>query len=261
VVSTTIATAPSGLVINVDGSSYTSPKTFDWTASSLHSISTSSPQAGAGVKYVFSSWSDGGGISHTITVGSGAATYTATFDAFYLLTTSCSPVNGGTISLAPSSVDGYYGSAASVQLTANPATSFVFASWSGSASGTSNPINVSMTAPKSVTANFTPATGVGDAADLQPASFKLFEPYPNPFNAVTGVRFQVPDVSDVTVRMSDALGRDVKVLVHERMAAGIYTVRWDAASSPSGAYFCRMEAIPVAGGGRFMDVKKIVLLK
>jgi uncharacterized protein (TIGR03437 family) len=77
---TTIATNPAGLSISVDGQTYTAPQTFQWTQMSQHTIGTSSPQTGAGgARETFANWSDGGAISHTISVGAAASTYTANF--------------------------------------------------------------------------------------------------------------------------------------------------------------------------------------
>ena len=96
-VSITVTTNPAGLQISVDGTSYTAPRTFNWTAGSSHTLSLSSPQNGAsGTRYVYASWSDGGAQSHSITVPSSATTYTANFTTQYSLTTAASPTAGGT---------------------------------------------------------------------------------------------------------------------------------------------------------------------
>jgi len=80
----TITTSPAGLSLTVDGSPCTAPCTFQWTPGSNHTIATTSPQAGgSGTQYVFSNWSDGGAISHTITASSSPATYTANFTTQY----------------------------------------------------------------------------------------------------------------------------------------------------------------------------------
>ncbi len=84
----TIATSPANLLVSVDGgASAPAPLVENWTAGSPHTITTTSPQAGTiGTQYVFSSWSDGGAISHSITVPSTPTTYTATFNTQYQLT-------------------------------------------------------------------------------------------------------------------------------------------------------------------------------
>ena len=82
---------PAGRSFTVDGTAYTTAQTFTWTPGSSHTIATSSPQSGGtGVQYVWSSWSDGGAISHTITPTTNA-TYTADFTTQYYLT-----MNAGT---------------------------------------------------------------------------------------------------------------------------------------------------------------------
>jgi RHS repeat-associated protein len=69
----------------VDGSSCAAaPCTYQWTPGSSHSISAPSPQTASGTQYVYASWSDGLGQSHSV-APSAATTYTATF----------TPVSGG----------------------------------------------------------------------------------------------------------------------------------------------------------------------
>ena len=97
-VSCIVATFPSGLQVVVDGTTYTAPKALSWVPGSSHTVSVLSPQAGsAGSQYVFASWSDGGGQSHSITASS-ATTYTANFATQYSLTSSVSPSGAGTVS-------------------------------------------------------------------------------------------------------------------------------------------------------------------
>ncbi len=107
---------------------------------------------------MFANWSDGGAQSHTITTPADATTFTANFTAQFLLTASVSPYNGGSIVANPVSIDGYYNSGTSVQLTATPNSGFSFAFFSGGLAG-SSPQSVAMTAPLSVTANFSSGTG------------------------------------------------------------------------------------------------------
>ncbi|HET6513986.1 MAG TPA: DUF4082 domain-containing protein [Thermodesulfovibrionales bacterium] len=148
----TITTAPSGILITVDGTTYTAPKTFYWPEGSNHALSVTSPKdGGPGTQYAFSSWSDNGPQTHTIITPASAMTYTANFTTQYELTTSVSPSGAGSIS--PSS--GFYDSSAALSLSAASNTGYVFSSWSGDCSGTSNSTMVTMTAPKTCTATFT----------------------------------------------------------------------------------------------------------
>ena len=64
----------------MDGVTYTSAQTFIWVQGSSHALATTSPQNGStGVRYVFTNWSDGGVLSHSVTAPATATTYTVTY--------------------------------------------------------------------------------------------------------------------------------------------------------------------------------------
>jgi N-acetylneuraminic acid mutarotase len=148
----TVQTSPGGLSFIADGQTYTASKSFNWSAGSTHTIATTTPQSGApGVRYYFSSWSDGGGISHTVTP-TRTTTYTAKFGTQYYLT-----MNAGTGgSVTPNS--GWKTTGSSVTISAKPSTGYSFTNWTGagtgSFSGTDNPASVIMNSPITETATF-----------------------------------------------------------------------------------------------------------
>jgi hypothetical protein len=150
---TIVTTSPPGLNIVVDGTTYTAPQNFTWTANSSHTINAPSPQ-GTGTRYVFAGWSDKGNQSHSVTAASGGTTYTATFNPQYLLTAQAAPSSGGSVAATPASTDGYYPAGTSVSLRATARTGFMFSRWGGGLSGTTNPQAVTMDGPRSVTATF-----------------------------------------------------------------------------------------------------------
>jgi hypothetical protein len=156
----TIQTSPAGLSFTVDGTQYTTARTFNWVPGDRHTVSTATPQISLNTRYVFANWSDSGAISHEITVPSSAATYTANFTTQYRLTTTISPTAGGTISLSPTSADGFYSSGASVQLTATPNANYVFSGWAGDVPLQTNPQTVTMSLPRNVTAIFSSTSGI-----------------------------------------------------------------------------------------------------
>lgn len=94
----------------------------------------------------------------------------------------------------------------------------------------------------------------GDGAgggDLPPAAapgaLRLDEPWPNPFNPATNLRYALPRDGDVTVAIHDLQGRLVRVLVSGRQEAGEHVVSWDGRDDggrrvPSGPYLGRVEA-------------------
>lgn len=82
----------------------------------------------------------------------------------YLLTTTVTPVaSGNGVALDPPG--GAYDPGTAVKLTAVPARGYAFTSWSGDASGTANPVTVTVDQDKKVVANFT-ATTAGGGVDL-----------------------------------------------------------------------------------------------
>jgi N-acetylneuraminic acid mutarotase len=149
----TVDTSPAGLSMIVDGQTYTAPKSFNWSPGSSHTIATTTPQSGApGVRHYFSSWSDGGAISHTVTPTK-STTYTAKFGTQYYLTMNAG--TGGTVSPASS----WRTIGSTVAISAKPSTGYSFTNWTGtgtgSFSGTDNPASVIMNGPISETASFT----------------------------------------------------------------------------------------------------------
>jgi hypothetical protein len=88
-----------------------------------------------------------------------------------------------------------------------------------------------------------------------PTHFSLEQNYPNPFNPSTNISFSVPSKSLVTLKLYDALGREVTSLLAEELAAGTYSRQWNAAKLPSGVYFYRLQA------GEYVETKKMILLK
>lgn len=147
-------TSPTGRSISVDGTNYSATTVFTWVAGSSHAVATTSPQSGgSGVQYVWSNWSDGGALSHSIspTVNT---TYTANFAAQYFLTMNAGA--GGTTT--PTS--GWYNSGVITQLTATANAGYTFTSWAGSGSGAysgaNNPASATINGPITETASFTP---------------------------------------------------------------------------------------------------------
>ena len=156
----TVQTNPEGLQFTVDGgTAQTAPATVSLTQGS-HTIAVATTQQGAaGTQDVFTSWSDGGAASHSITVGAGAATYTASFSVQYLLAITAAPASGGSIAANPGSNRGYYNPGTTVQLTAVPAAGYQLSYWAGDLSGSANPQSLTMNGPHSVSAAFSSNSG------------------------------------------------------------------------------------------------------
>jgi hypothetical protein len=155
-ISITVTTNPAGLSFSADGQTYATAQSFLWVSGTSHTIATTTPQGSGTTRYVFANWSDSAAISHSILVPSAPATYTATFTTQYLLTATASPTTGGNTGANPSSVDGFYDTGTSVQLTATANSGYAFAGFSGNLTGSTNPQSIVMSAPRNVTALFAP---------------------------------------------------------------------------------------------------------
>jgi hypothetical protein len=107
-------------------------------------------------------------------------------------------------------------------------------------------------APLAITVTGTTDAGVPAAV---PAAYALSDNYPNPFNPSTTIAYALPARSEVSLKVYSVLGREVATLADGVDGPGERSVVFDAASLPSGVYFCRLEA----GGMRF--VKKLVLMR
>lgn len=96
-----------------------------------------------------------------------------------------------------------------------------------------------------------------------PDGFRLLPNVPNPFNAVTDIRYQISDgkfPAHTTLTIFNGLGQKVRTLVDENQEPGYYTVTWNGRDDEdwpvsSGVYFVSLEI------DRFTDIRKMVLLK
>jgi hypothetical protein len=98
-----------------------------------------------------------------------------------------------------------------------------------------------------------PGVAAGEGVAL--ASVAFLESSPNPFGLSTTIRYGVPRDAFVTLRVYDALGREVATLVQAERRAGSHAARFDGRDLPSGVYFCRLTA------GELVRTSKALLLK
>jgi hypothetical protein len=73
------------------------------------------------------------------------------------------------------------------------------------------------------------------------ANYVLRQNRPNPFNPSTNIEFTIPEETQVSLKVMDALGRVVAVLVQEIRAKGTYTESFNAGELPSGVYYYKLE--------------------
>ena len=100
-----------------------------------------------------------------------------------------------------------------------------------------------------------PVKVVEPGVAIVPENYVLHQNFPNPFNPVTTIRFELPTASDVKLSIYDITGRLVEELLNTNMNAGAYDLRWNAANLSSGMYLYRLET------PEFTATNKLLLLK
>ena len=100
-----------------------------------------------------------------------------------------------------------------------------------------------------------PPVNVGQISEAVVKEYLLMQNFPNPFNPLTKISYQIPKTELVKIKVYDPIGNEVASLVDDIKDAGIHEVSFDAASLTSGIYFYRLQA------GDFIQTKKMVLMK
>ena len=88
-----------------------------------------------------------------------------------------------------------------------------------------------------------------------PTEFSLDQNYPNPFNPTTIIQFALPVKTLVSIKLYDALGREVRSLLNKEMEPGIYKLHLDARELASGIYFYQIQA------NNFIQTRKMLIIK
>jgi len=101
---------------------------------------------------------------------------------------------------------------------------------------------------------------IGENPNRIPTGFHLYPAFPNPFNPITTLRYDLPENSFVTIIIYDILGREVKSLINQTQNGGYKSILWDGTndhghSMSTGVYLYSIQA------GNYVRTKKMVLLK
>ncbi|RPI19736.1 MAG: T9SS C-terminal target domain-containing protein [Ignavibacteriae bacterium] len=116
--------------------------------------------------------------------------------------------------------------------------------------------NTCNTSPTTNTWHFeTEYEGIEQISNIIPKEFKLYNNYPNPFNPITRIPFDIPRKSFVSLKIWDIMGREIMTLINEEMHAGKYEYEFYAPSISSGIYFYRLES------SDYVSIKRMILLK
>jgi len=83
----------------------------------------------------------------------------------------------------------------------------------------------------------------------------LEQNYPNPFNPATTISYTLPIAGNVTLKVFDITGKEVRMLDNGYKAAGKYSVTFNASDLASGMYIYRIQT------SNFSEVRKMLLMK
>lgn len=100
-------------------------------------------------------------------------------------------------------------------------------------------------------------TTVDDSKQV-PGNYKLFRNYPNPFNPITTIEYQLTGEEIVTLKVYDLLGTEIKTLLTETSQnAGVHKVAFDGVNLSSGIYLSKL----TVKGNPLPLFNKMILLK
>ena len=90
--------------------------------------------------------------------------------------------------------------------------------------------------------------------------FKYYQPYPNPFNPVINIQYELNKDALLNITIYDMLGRQVKTLINGLQTSGNKIIQWNATIDQgqpvsAGVYLYIIEAV------EFKQIKKIIFLK
>ena len=95
---------------------------------------------------------------------------------------------------------------------------------------------------------------------ILPVETNLYQNYPNPFNPSTNIKFRISETGNVSIKIYNVLGKEIKQLLQENLPSGEHNIQWDGkgnegSTEPSGIYFIQMIA------GSYQKTIKTILLK
>ena len=95
---------------------------------------------------------------------------------------------------------------------------------------------------------------------LMPNQFRVYDAYPNPFNPVTTLRYQLPEANMVTVTIYDMAGRQVKNLIDQQQGQGLHSIQWNGTNNlgntvSAGIYLYQVHS------GVYNQTNKMIFLK
>jgi hypothetical protein len=99
------------------------------------------------------------------------------------------------------------------------------------------------------------SVGIQNISSEVPASFKLGQNFPNPFNPTTNIRFSLPESAVTTLTIYDISGKVIDKAFNGKLSAGVYEYQLNGSNLSTGVYFYTLTA------GSNVITKKMMLTK
>ncbi len=246
----------------INGTTYNTTQQLVVANGTSLTIQAQSPRTVGLNQYVYTHWSNGGDTTQTITVNS-ILNLTAFYKIQYRLVLNSSIGNsfGGNV---------FYDSASSAtfgvlsRIFVSGGTTYYFRGWTGTgvgsytspdSTGLDSAVTVTMGNPFTEAARWTTTIGINQISSLVPEKFNLYNNYPNPFNPVTIIKFDIAKNQPVRIVVFDILGKEISTLINQSLPPGSYSIDFDAGNLTSGMYFYRIETAGYVKTNRMVLVK------
>lgn len=97
-------------------------------------------------------------------------------------------------------------------------------------------------------------------ADQLPSQAQLYPNFPNPFNPTTTIRYELSEMTSVSIIIYDVTGRHIRQLIHKDQASGQYIIQWNGMDDfdryvSTGMYFVQFQA------GTYTQIEKMTFLR
>jgi uncharacterized protein (TIGR03437 family) len=240
-----VQSSPSGLNVQVDGTSCTTPCSIDRpSGAQLRVTAPKNLSLGDSARMEFVSWSDSAASDHTFTVDKDYSVVTANYRTSYRLSAASDPGNGVSFQFDPSSSDMFYPQDTPVTVTATANPGFKFRRWDGDLTGTYPAGMVTMSSPRGIIARldkipFIAPAGVKNAVGDTPNSavapgsiISIFGESLSPVLEIGRVNPLAQSIAGVTVTVSDRIlpllyvsPNQINAQVPSDLADGDYTLQ------------------------------------
>ncbi len=103
-------------------------------------------------------------------------------------------------------------------------------------------------------------TGISQDITFSPNNCQLFQNYPNPFNPITAIKFSLQRESQISIKIFDVMGREIRILTDKVYCPTEHIIEWDAKNNsgidvPSGVYFYQLKS------GDFISTQRCLLVR